>query len=84
MKTPEQIAKEYNHLSGRANIIAINKAFRAQDDSKLFPINGRFNATMRAIKRLVKIRKEVPMEGLEYALSLDKEIINIVNNPKLL
>lgn len=58
MKTPEQIAKDCDHLTGRKNIIAINKAFRDQDDSKLAPINGKFNVTIRAIERLVRLRRE--------------------------
>lgn len=83
IKSSFQIARECDHLSGTANIKAINKAFRLQDDSKKWPISGRFNATDRAINRLAKVRKEMPIEGLEYALALDTQIGLIVNDPKL-
>jgi hypothetical protein len=63
----------------------INKLFRKNDDSHLWPINGRFNATERAIRRIQKKRREglVIDDGLEYAEALKQEISNIVNDPKL-
>jgi len=68
---------EINELSIRE----INKIFRAKDDSNLWPICGRFNATERAIKRLQRARR-AGLEisgGLEYWLSLEREISEIVN-----
>ena len=56
----------------------INNFFRLKDDSNLYPIFGRFNATERAIRR---IRRNFPgLEGLEYYLTLENEISNIVNS----
>jgi len=80
-KTAEQIALEADHLPGRANTIAINRAFRAQDESHLWPVRGRFNATERAIKRVRAHYAQIgePCEGLQYALTLDDEITRVVN-----
>ena len=76
MLTPYQIAERAERYEGRANIAAINSAFRGQDESHLSPIRGRFNATERAIRRLRRLALE---PGLEYALALDAEISAIVN-----
>lgn len=59
--------------AGARNTAAINKHFREQDESHLFPISGRFNATERAIR---KVRREfaecgIPCTGLEYATAID-------------
>lgn len=59
----------------------INAYFRKHDDSHLWPICGRFNATERAIRRIRRYRRD-GMEvcsGLEYYLSLEREISEIVN-----
>ena len=67
------------------SIRQINKYFREHDDSHLWPICGRFNATERAIRRLRKYRRQ-GMEiypGYEYYLSLEREISEIVNDPRL-
>lgn len=81
MLTPYQIAERAERYEGRANIAAINALFRRQDESHLFPIRGRFNATERAIRRLRRLAREgaVIEPGLEYALALDAEISAIVN-----
>jgi len=81
MLTPYQIAERAERYEGRANIAAINSAFRRQDESHLFPIRGRFNATERAIRRLRRLARDglVLEPGLEYALALDAEISAIVN-----
>lgn len=81
MLTPYQIAERAERYEGRANIAAINALFRRQDESHLFPIRGRFNATERAIRRLQRLAREgaVIAPGLEYALALDAEISAIVN-----
>lgn len=59
----------------------IFKEFRERDDSNLFPVNGRFNATERAIRRLYKFENQYGerLEGLELELWLENEISQIVN-----
>lgn len=55
----------------------INRIFRNADESNLWPVRGRFNATERAIRR---VRKNIPgLEGLEYYLTLYSEIGRIIN-----
>lgn len=63
------------------SIRQINRLFRQHDQSNLWPICGRFNATERAIRRL---RKNVlphmgATGGIEYAHMLEQEISRIVN-----
>lgn len=60
----------------------INAYFRSIDDSNLWPICGKFNATNRAIRRLQKYQREgmVINPGLEYYCALEREISNIVNS----
>lgn len=58
----------------------INELFRRHDESHLFPINGDFNVTERAIRRLRKYMKtNGSFDGADYAYALDQEISNIVN-----
>ena len=60
----------------------INALFRSHDESHLFPINGRFNAIERAIRKLQKLNREgnsVAVGGFEYATQLDHMISEIVN-----
>lgn len=60
----------------------VNRLFLAQDDSNLWPVSGRFNATKRAINRIRRLERE----GLElddllaYALTIEQIISDIVNN----
>lgn len=59
----------------------INAYFRKHDESHLWPVCGRFNATERAIRRIRRYRRD-GMEvcsGLEYYLTLEREISEIVN-----
>jgi hypothetical protein len=81
MLTPYQIAEIADQYVGTFNRTAINRLFRKQDDSHLWPINGRFNATDRAIRRLQDRQRDGLCldDGLEYALALDAEISSIVN-----
>jgi len=60
----------------------ILKQFRAQDESHLYPIRNRFNATERAINRMRKFERETGyyMLDLELILFLDNEISEIVNS----
>lgn len=68
---------EINNMSIRQT----NAYFREADESYLWPICGRFNATERAIRRLRKVRSHGcgPNPGLEYYLALEREISEIVN-----
>lgn len=64
------------------SIRKINRLFRQNDESHLWPVQNRFNATERAIRRL---RRNVlphmgPVGGIEYACMLDSEIRKIVNS----
>lgn len=63
------------------SIRQINAYFREHDDSRLWPICGRFNATERAIRRIRRYRRMgmVVYPGLEYYLTLENEISEIVN-----
>lgn len=82
MLTPYQIAELADQYVGTYNRAVINKMFRAQDDSHLWPVSGRFNATERAIRRLQNQQRDglVINDGLEYALALESEISSIVNS----
>jgi hypothetical protein len=82
--TPFEIAKACEDLKGRANICEINRLFRKQDESHLWPIRGRFNVTNRAIKKAQKFCNEIneDLHGFEYADLLDSIMSEIVNNPK--
>ena len=80
--TPYQIADATDHFYGIANTRAINRIYRQHDQSHLWPICGRFNATERAIRRT---RREFaacsePCVGLAYCLALDSALSDIVNN----
>lgn len=54
----------------------INKEFRAKDDSHLWPILGKFNATERAIRQARKFDTD------EYEELLDELISKIVNDER--
>lgn len=77
----KEIAKACEHLTGRANISAINKLYRLQDESHKYPICGRFNVTERAIRKARKFRRLYwgDVSGYEYAMALDMLISDIVN-----
>lgn len=65
----------------RMSITQINAYFRSIDDSDKWPVCGRFNATNRAIRRLMDLRHDglVVHPGLEYYLALEKMISEVVN-----
>ena len=79
--TAEQIAQKAEHANGRRNRAIINRLFRRQDESHLYPVSGRFDATERAIRRLRRLDRDGACIGdaLEYALALEGEISAIVN-----
>ena len=72
-----QVPKNVNEMSIRQ----INAYFRENDESHLWPICGRFNATERAIRRIRRLRQQglCVYPGLEYYLTLEREISDIVN-----
>lgn len=59
----------------------INRLYRIRDESKKWPISGKFNATERAIRKVRTFCREggYDLQGLEYALALDEELSRIVN-----
>lgn len=76
----EALAYQVRLLGGLANIRAINKAFRLADESHKWPISGKFNVTERAIRNVRRSGRVTG--GLPYCETLDREISNIVNDPK--
>lgn len=60
----------------------VNRMFLAQDDSKLWPVSGRFNATKRAINRIRRLEREglVLDDLLAYALTIEQITGDIVNH----
>lgn len=81
--TNEKIAELTDDKEGLANVRAINKLFRAQDESHLWPIRGRFNIAERAIRKARALqRSSGAVYGLAYAYLLDGIIGEIVNNPQ--
>ncbi len=79
---PENIARLFRHLEGKANRQAIFTHFRNSDESNLYPILNNFNATERAIRRLYTFEQKSGeyLTDLELCLFLDSEISNIVNS----
>lgn len=57
-----------------------NKRARDKDESHLYPINGRFNATERAIRRLRRQYREAGYWPDDYEAALQSEISAIVNS----
>ena len=85
IKTAEEIVRiaEGKSQSGLGQRRIINRLFRAQDDSDLWPINGRFSVIGRAIRHVNKIeRANGAMGNLEYALTIEHEESLIVNDGK--
>lgn len=77
----DKIVERAERYTGRANRAAINRAFRAADESHLWPVRGRFNATERAINNVQRFMRESgeDLAGLAYALALDAELSRVVN-----
>ena len=83
MLTAEQIAKiaEDNANTELGAIRIINREYRNQDESHLFPINGRFNVTERAIRKARAFMRDYgSLSPLEYAYMLDNLQSEIVND----
>lgn len=66
----------------KAQVLKVNKAFRAKDDSSLWPINGSFNATERAIKWVRRqCRLGLVIDDIySYESILESRISHTVNN----
>ncbi len=79
--TAENIAATVADLNGIAERRAINRLYRLQDESALWPVCGRFNVTERAIRRAAKFEREsgVALGGLEYCYFLESALSDIVN-----
>lgn len=83
IRTAEQIAELTDSKDGIANIRAINKLYRLQDESHLYPIRNKFNITDRAIRKArAFIRDSGAVYGIEYCYLLESIMSEIVNNPK--
>ena len=80
--TAETIASLTDDLEGQANIRAINKLYREEDESHLYPILNRFNVTDRAIRKISReyMRHNGPVYGLEYCYMIERMISDIVNS----
>ena len=78
----DAIVERAERYTGRANRAAINRAYRRADESHLYPVNNRFDATERAIRRVRRYMRDsgYNLEGLEYAMALDAELSAIVNS----
>ena len=76
----DAIVERAERYTGRANRAAINKAFRAADESHLWPINNRLDATERAIRAVRRFMREggYDLTGIEYAYALKAELSRIV------
>lgn len=79
--TPEKIADLTDNKEGLANKRAINKLYRQQDESHLWPILSRFNATERAIRNVREFQRLLgeSLYGLEYCYAIEGELSRIVN-----
>jgi len=78
--TAEEINAKTEHKDGLANIRAINKLYRSQDESHLYPILNKFNATDRAIRKVALIsRINGAVYGLEYCYAVETILSSIVN-----
>ena len=75
------LAEKTEHFNGRANTAAINGYFRYTDTSMKFPVNGDFDVTERAIRKVRAFNRESGSisEGIEYIKQLDDQISDIVN-----
>lgn len=73
----EEIAEFAESYDGIMNIKVINKFYRVQDESHLWPVNNEYDVTERAIRRVRKF--DCPVYGLEYCCAIENAISLIVN-----
>ena len=79
MNVALEAAEDYDGVAARRRI---NKVYRDHDESHLWPVNGRFNLTERAI-RMVRRAEQKGMlldDGLEYAMAIEMYMSKIVNS----
>jgi hypothetical protein len=74
--------KAADGYTGAAARRRINKVYREHDESHLWPVNGRFNATERAIRAVRRAEREgLVIEGdLDYAMTIEQYLSKIVNS----
>ena len=85
MKTPEQIYQDALKKSDTnlGLVRLINREFRRLDESNLWPISGKFNATERAIRQARKFMRDCgEIDPLAYALTVEQSISTIVNDER--
>jgi hypothetical protein len=85
MRTAEEITgiaeKKSQTSIGQRRVI--NRLFRNQDDSNKWPINNKFDVTERAIRHAHMFERQSDvMSSLEYALFLERDTSQIVNDEK--
>ena len=82
--TAEKIAALAEDKTGLAERRKINSVYRAFDDSHLWPTNGRFNVTERAIRQARQWQRDsgVSLTGIEYCLFLEDLMSHIVNDER--
>jgi len=81
MLTPYQIADRADAFDGINNIKEINRLYRKQDESHLYPICNRFDVTERAIRKARAFQRDAgAVYGLEYSLLIDGILSDIVNS----
>ena len=82
--TAEKIAELTDDLNGIENIKAINKLYRQQDESNLWPVSGKFNLTERCFRKAREFqRASGAVYGLEYCYLIENIMSEIVNNSNL-
>jgi hypothetical protein len=82
MYTNTEIFDMVQDLPAKAAIRKINDTFRAMDESHLWPVNNKFNATERAIRRVRDLRRRGICidDYYDYILTLDSVIDRVVND----
>lgn len=68
----------------RAEIVAVNREMRKNDESHLWPIRGKFSVAERAIRQARRVRREGSecYDTLEYRALLDSLESAIVNDER--
>jgi hypothetical protein len=86
MQTIEQVLKANNislfeSTSNTSILRCVNKILRSRDDSHLWPISGKYNATNRAIRYYSRIyfNNNGPCSVYEYISGINQLISNYVN-----
>jgi len=83
MRSPYEIAEvaETSQSDRQKQYRVVDRLYRQQDESHLWPIKGRFNVTNRAIKSARRyLYERGDLSALEYSLVVDEIISDIVNH----